>query len=173
MVTIGGTRYSVPSHWKSLQAIAHVGAEDVRVVCGEEALVLRLEPDRKRVVSYRHYLAELAKKPQAVRQVSSQLIAELGSPFDRLWPMLADRYGEPEAARLIARLLGVLVDRGEKTLAEMIHEALERGDLDRLKWPGPVPEPRCVEVPEKLDGIEIESSCAAEYDQLLEAPHHG
>jgi len=36
-------------------------------------------------VRYRHYLPELAKKPQAVHQVAPELVAEL---FSRLWDLL-------------------------------------------------------------------------------------
>ncbi|MDE2894186.1 MAG: hypothetical protein OXN87_02160 [Chloroflexota bacterium] len=37
-----------------------------------------------RRVRYRHYLAELSRKPQAVRQVDPELMSELGEPFARL-----------------------------------------------------------------------------------------
>ncbi len=169
MVLVAGVRYSVPSHWKCLRVTAYVGAEDVRLVCGSQTLEYPRERRAKRVVRYRHFVAELAKKPQAVRQVASALIAELGSPFDRLWELLVGRYGEREAARLLARLLGVMVEHGERTMAEIIHEALERGDLDRLIWHPSRPRLAAVEVPAQLAAIEVESASARAYDELLEA----
>ena len=175
LVLIAGTRYSVPSHWKSLRVSAYVGTEDVRLVCGTETVVLPLEPGKARVVRYRHYLGELAKKPQAVRQVSAQLLEELGEPFGRLWQMLTARYSEREAARLLSRLLGAMVDHGETTIAEVIHEALQRGDLDRLVLPQLSPaatRPR-VEVPENLQGVEVETTSATDFDEILEEVHHG
>ena len=39
--------------------------------------------------------------------MASELLAELGSPFDRSWELLVGRYSEKEAARLLSRLLGV------------------------------------------------------------------
>lgn len=173
MVLVRGTRYSVSSHWKCLSATAYIGTEDVRLVCGTETLVLPLEYDKKRVVRYRHYLGELAKKPQAVRQVSPRLLEELGEPFGRLWEMLVERYNEREAARLLSRLLGAMVDHGETTVAEVIEEALERGDVDRLVLPQlPVAPPRHVEVPEALSGIEVETTSAADFDTILEEASH-
>lgn len=62
----------------------------------------------------------------------SRLLEELGEPFGRLWAMLTQRYSEREAARLLSRLLGAMVDHGETTIAEVIDEALARGDLDRV-----------------------------------------
>ncbi len=173
MVLVAGTRYSVPSHWKSLRASAYIGTDDVRLVCGTEAVVLPLEYSKQRVVRYRHYFEELAKKPQAVRQVSAPLLDELGEPFGRLWEMLVARYSEREAARLLSRLLGAMVDQGEITVAEVIHEALERGDLDTLVVPQTTPEPAPVDVPESLGGFEIETTSAADFDEILEEAHHG
>lgn len=48
-----------------------------------------------RSVDYRHYLAELARKPQTVRQVAPELVAAL----------LESERGGHEAARALARLL--------------------------------------------------------------------
>lgn len=173
MVLVGGTRYSVPSHWKSLRATAYVGAEDVRIVCGTETKVIVLEPDRKRVVRYRDYLKELAKKPQAVRQVHPKLLEELGAPFVKLWTMLTERYSEKEAARLLSRLLGAMVDHGEATVADLVHEALERGDADRLVLPQTGWEPVLIEVPENLREVEVKSTSAADFDEILEEARHG
>jgi hypothetical protein len=53
------------------------------VVCGSEQMELPRERRGRRAVRYRHYLAELAKKPQALRQVAQELVAELGEPCGR------------------------------------------------------------------------------------------
>ena len=99
MVHLDGSRYSVPSHWKSLEATAWLGVEDVRLVCRGEDVVLDRIRRGGRHVQYRHYLSELAKKPQAVRQVAPELVAELGEPYGRLWQLLGKRYGAREGAR--------------------------------------------------------------------------
>ena len=83
-VQIGAATYSVSSSWARLEATAYVGVEDIRLVCrGETEVVPRQRRGGKRI-SYRHYLPELARKPQAVRQVAPELVAELGEPYGRL-----------------------------------------------------------------------------------------
>lgn len=70
---VEGAQYSVPSTWAGLLATAYVGVEDIRFCClGEEVTRARVKRG-SRSVSYRHYLPELAKKPQAVRQVAPEL----------------------------------------------------------------------------------------------------
>ena len=62
----GGAQYSVPSSWADLDATAYVGVETIRVVCGGEQVEFPRERRGRRTVRYRHYLTELAKKPQAI-----------------------------------------------------------------------------------------------------------
>lgn len=166
MIRIDKARYSVQSHWKGLQATAHVGVDDVRVECCGESLTLRKQRPGTRKVQYCHYLPELAKKPQAVRQVAPELIAELGSPFDRLWPLLVPRYGELPAARVLSRLLGAICDHGQAEVAKALEAALEVGDLEAL--PEPLkPQRRRVEVPEALAGYTIDSAQVGDYEGLV------
>ena len=114
-VQVEGGLYSVPSTWARLDLAAHVGAEDIRLACrGEELVVRRERPGGKRI-QYRHYLPELARKPQAVRQGAPELVAEMGEPFGRLWSMLVGRYGDREAARVLARVLGAVVGHDDPT----------------------------------------------------------
>ncbi len=115
-------------------------------------------------MKYRHYLEELAKKPQAVRQVAPELLAELGEPYPKLWELLCARYDEREASRLLARILGAVVDHGEQPVAEALVAALAGGDVDHLKLPRPSERTGVVAVPEALAGYEIESAQASDYD---------
>ncbi len=82
-VRVEGAWYSVPSHWARLDATAYLGVEDVRIVCRGEAVTLPRERAGGRRIRYQHYLSELARKPQAVRQVAPELVAELGEPYGR------------------------------------------------------------------------------------------
>lgn len=166
MIRIDKARYSVPSHWKGLRAMAYVGVDDLRVeCCGERVVLPRCRP-HGRSVRYRHYLPELAKKPQAVRQVAPELLAELGAPFERLWSLLEARNGPLQTARLMARLIGVIVDRGEDEVAEALQAALDLGGDDvSLGWLEP--ETRQVAVPEALSGYEVETAQAADYEGLM------
>jgi hypothetical protein len=69
-VRVEGAWYSVPSHWARLDATAYLGVEEVRIVCPGEAVTHPRERAGGRRIRYQHYLSELARKPQAVRQVA-------------------------------------------------------------------------------------------------------
>ena len=60
--------------------MAAVGVEEVTLSLGTERVSHRRQRFGGRRVSYRHYLGELSRKPQAVRQVAPELLAELGEP---------------------------------------------------------------------------------------------
>jgi len=171
LIQVEGGVYSVPSTWARLDVDAHVGVTDIRLVCrGEEQTVTRQRPGGKRI-RYRHYLPELARKPQAVRQVAPELMAELGEPFGQLWSLLKGRYGPGEAARLLARILGAVVDHGEEMVAAALEATLQQAqgrcrqsgcqDLMSSQLPQAVP------VPQALKGYQVETARAADYDVLL------
>ena len=170
-VRIEGATYSVPSHWASLRATAYVGVEDVRIHCCGQSETYPKERKGGQKIRYRHYLAELARKPQAVRQVAPELLRELGEPYGRLWEMLVERYGAKEASRVLARILGALVDHGEAAVADALEAALSNGRCDLLSLSerihDPTERPRAVEVPEALSGYRVESGKASDYDLLL------
>ncbi len=167
-VQIGAATYSVSSSWARLEATAYVGVEDIRLVCrGETEVVPRQRRGGKRI-SYRHYLPELARKPQAVRQVAPELVAELGEPYGRLWSLLVGRYGSREAARVLSRVLGAVVDHGSPMVAEALEAALAVGRCDLLALAGKIQQSDpIVEVPVALRGYEIEAGSLADYDVLL------
>ncbi len=167
-VQMEGATYSVSSGWARLEATAYVGVEDIRLVCrGETEVIPRQRRGGKRI-SYRHYLPELARKPQAVRQVAPELVAELGEPYGRLWSLLVGRYGSREAARVLSRVLGAMVDHGSQTVAEALEAAMEAGRCDLLAMAGRIQETSTVvEVPAALRSYEIEAGSPTDYDVLL------
>src|SRR5215216_835108 len=171
MVRIEGATYSVPSHWASLRATAYVGAQDVRIHCCGQAETYPKGRKGTQKIRYRHYLSELARKPQAVRQVAPELVRELGEPYGRLWEMLTDRYGAKEASRVLSRILGALADHGEGPVAEALDAALSRGRYDLLALAEHLDDRRerigSVAVPEALSGYAVESANAEDYDRLL------
>ena len=68
LVRVDGAQYSVPSHWSGTQATAYVGVADCWSWSGaRNGCTVAKQPRGGRAVQYRHYLDELAKKPQAVR----------------------------------------------------------------------------------------------------------
>jgi hypothetical protein len=170
-VSVGGATYSVPSEWASLRATAYVGVEEVRFVCCGQAVVYPKERKGKQRIRYRHYLSELAKKPQALRQVAPELVRELGVPYGRLWAMLTECYGEKEAARVLSRILGAALDHGEEVVAGALQAALSRERFDLLALAEHLEDrrgrSRSVAIPEALLGYRVESANASDYDRLL------
>jgi transposase len=75
-VRIEGATYSVPSQWASLRATAYVGVEEVRIHCCGQSETYPKERKGGKKIRYRHYLSELSRKPQAVRQVAPELVRE-------------------------------------------------------------------------------------------------
>ena len=49
----------------------------------------------QRSIDYRHYLPELARKPQAVRQVLPDLLRDLGAPFPAVWARFVAAHAAP------------------------------------------------------------------------------
>jgi hypothetical protein len=134
---------------------------------GESVLHPRVGFGRRRVV-YRHYLPELARKPQAVRQVAPELLAELGEPWSSLWQLLAATHGQLEAARILAKLLGALEEHGEERLRPVLEAALAQARVEILNAPAsPPPTPESIAVPYGLADFVIEAGKAADYDHLL------
>ena len=68
VVKVEGAWYSVPSRWARLDATAHVGVEEVRILCRGKEVTHPRERFGGRCIRYQPYLSELARKPQAVRQ---------------------------------------------------------------------------------------------------------
>jgi transposase len=167
-VQILGATYSVPSRWARRSATAYVGVEDVRLVCGEEQTDVARAAKGVRRIQYQHYLGELSRKPQAVRQVAPELVAELGEPFGRLWALLSTRHGALEGARLLAKVLGAVEDHGVAAVAEAVTAGLQADRCDLLALHRLASKPVvAVQVPVSLRGIEIERREAREYDALL------
>ena len=164
LVRVDGAQYSVPSHWSGSQATAYVGVADIVLEWREERITVAKRARGSRTVKYKHYLDELAKKPQAVRQVAPELMAELGAPYEQLWRLLSTRYGELEAARVVAKLVGAIVEHGEQLVAETLSEALAAVP-PALR--GPRTPPTTVPVPAALQRYQVESTPAATYDALL------
>lgn len=168
LVKVDGAVYSVPCEHGGLEAVVHAGVFDIDIACPGGVTVRHArQPFGGKGIDYHHYLRELRKKPQAVRQVADVLVAQLGEPFGGLWVRLVEDHGEKEAARHLAKVLGAIVDLGKEAVASRIRE----GRLPLLvKSPPPPP---VVAVPEPLRGFKVEASDMGAYDALLGAPVGG
>src|SRR5580692_7105851 len=119
-----------------------------------------------RSIDYRHYVRELARKPQAVRQVAAELIRDLGPPFDTAWRSLVDAHGPKQAARVFAKVLAHIETRG----VDLVATALAKGEPLLLALaPAVVPSAVVAReaLPPSLRDVEIASGRAADYDTYL------
>ena len=172
LVRVEGAWYSAPSRWAGLRATALIGTDELTLRCRGEDVVHPRQRFGGRRVDYRHYLAELTRKPQAVRQVAPELVAALGEPFGRLWARLEREQGAQEGARTLALLLRTVDEHGERRVREVLEQTLASGTFDELavqRLLASAQPAAAVTVPETLRGYEVESVSAAVYDRLLAA----
>jgi transposase len=171
LVRLEGAYYSVPCRWAGLDLVARTGATTVTIV-GREGTPI-VHPRRRfgqRAIDYRHYLSELARKPQAVRQVLPDLLRDLGAPFPAIWDQLHAAHGPREAARLFAKVLGHLNTHGAAVAVPALTTALATGTpLLLALTPARAGSDRGAPdtVPPLLRDIAVISGCAADYDGWL------
>lgn len=170
LVQLEGAVYSVWSTWAGLSVRAFVGVDDVALVGPDDVRVVHARQRfGGRSVDYRHYVRELARKPQALRQVASELIPALGAPFDVVWQLLVDERGPKQAARVFAQVLRALEVLGECVVAERLRAALASGEPLQLALR---PDASSVAVaidalPANLVGLDVAAGHAADYDAWL------
>ena len=170
LIRLEGAAYSVWTRWAGLDLVVRTGASIVTIV-GRDGTGVSHPRLRfgQRSIDYRHYLAELARKPQAVRQVLPDLLRDLGAPFPAIWDQLHGAHGPREAARLFAKVLGQLDTHGAAVVVPALTAALATGTPLLLALT-PVPDRAGLAadaVPAQLRDLEIPSGCAADYDGWL------
>jgi transposase len=170
LVRLEGAWYSVWTRWAGLDLVVRVGAGTVTIVGRDGTCVCH--PRKRfgeRSIDYRHYLVELARKPQAVRQVLPELLRDLGAPFPGIWDQLHGAHGPRDAARLFAKVLGQLEVYGAAVMVPVLTAALARGTPLLLAIP-PASAARDLApdaVPARLRDVAVPSGCAADYDDWL------
>ena len=170
LVRIEGGFYSVPCRWAGLGLTTYIGPDTVSIAGPDERVEHRRVRFGERSVRYRHYLPELARKPQAVRQIAHRLVPELGEPFATLWQRLVDEHASREAARRFAHVLGAVVRLGEPHVAIEIGRALTHGTsltLALAEIAPPLPTVALDRLPPSVAGIEVLAASARDYDALL------
>ena len=170
LVRLEGAVYSVWTRWAGLDLVVRVGPSTVTIV-GRDGT--RVHHPRKRFgqrsIDYRHYLSELARKPQAVRQVLPDLLRDLGAPFPAIWDQLHGAHGPRDAARLFAKVLGQLDTHGAAVVVPALTVGLATGTPLLLALT-PAPARDCLTpdaVPAVLRDLDVGSGCAADYDGWL------
>lgn len=176
LVKVDGAVYSVWSTWARADVTVYAGVDEVTIVAAGDARVVvhPRQPFGRRSVDYRHYIRELAHKPQALRQVADELIAALDEPYAGAWRLLVDQHGPKQAARVFAQVLRAIEDRGEQEVALEITAALASGEPIQLAVRTRAtasPEVPSENLPSSLVGVEVTAGAASDYDALLGGVH--
>jgi hypothetical protein len=168
-VTVEGALYSLPTAWARRRVRTYAGVEEVEIRLGDQSVVRRRLARGQRDIAYaEHYLDDLAKKPQAVRQVADTLVAQHGGGFPSSWKRLVDDNGPREASRKMARILRGVQELGRERCERRVAAALSMGAAVAtalLVTPLP-PTTATVLVPAVLD-VFVEASSFAVFDLLL------
>jgi transposase len=176
MVQIDGAKYSVPSAWVGRTITALIGVEDICLCWQGETQVYATQPRGANVITYRHYLPELARKPQALRQVAPELMQELGEPYRALWGMRTKTHGERDATRVLAKIVAAVVEHGDNSVTAALTQGMRDESAPRHRTALQTVHERLealpvltrIAVPERLAGYEVEAGKARDYDFLLE-----
>ena len=165
--SVAGGSYSVPSRWCGHAVDLFVGTDSVTFALGDEVVCHPRVRFGGRSIDYQHLLLPLSRKPQALRQVAAELVAQFGDPWPALWNALRTCYSpdEIEAARRLASWLERADSEGVKHTSRRIARAIETGKL--------VPSPRRAtsaegpaNVPASLQKYVVEKPDLARYDHL-------
>jgi transposase len=170
LVQLDGATYSVWSTWNRLTVTAYVGVDEVELVGPDGRRVKHPRmPFGRRSVDYRHYLPELARKPQALRQVAAELVQVLGPTYARAWRHLVDEHGPKQAARVFAQVVRAVDTLGADVVAARVEAALAQGEPLQLavRLNANVPVLPTESLPESVRGNSVEAARAADFDALL------
>lgn len=170
LVNLCGAKYSVWSTWSRLSVTAHIGVDEVELV-GPDGRSVK-HPRRgfgQRSVDYRHYLPELGRKPQALRQVADELVQALGPSYQRAWRHLVDEHGAKQAPRVFVQVVQAVERLGADAVASRIDEALARGEPLQLALRPTVATPSLAAdaLPASIRDIAVEAAHASDFDALL------
>ena len=170
LARVKGVTYSLPSTWARLQVTAYVKLETVEFRWQDRSFVQSRGRKGERCIRYIHYLRELAIKPQAVRQVATELVQELGEPYGRLWALLVKSHGDKEGAKILAKILGSIVENGALQVTDAINRALLAKRLHLPDFGVVISAPRrLASVPAGLEQITVETARATDFNRFLVA----
>jgi transposase len=170
LVRVAGASYSVPEDWAGLDLTVQIGPDRVEVLGpGGRRIAHPRRRFGERSIDYGHYVRTLSTKPQAVRQVLPDLLRDLGAPFPAVWARLEALHGPREGARVLAKILGQLVDQGAGIVRPALEAALANGTPPGMavvvhRSAGPT---LVSGLPAALQQIAVTSGSAADYDAWL------
>ncbi|MEK7092912.1 MAG: IS21 family transposase, partial [Patescibacteria group bacterium] len=127
LVKIDAAEYSVPERWASLEITAAILPDRVRLTGPDGTIEHPRMPKGQRIVDFRHYLRELSRKPNALRQVAKSLMRDLGEPYGAVWDRLVEAHGPDAASRQFAEILRRIISQGDDVIRGHLRGCLESG----------------------------------------------
>jgi transposase len=170
LVQLDGGYYSVWCRWAGLTVTALLGVNDITLVGPDGRVQHRRVGFGERSVDYRHYLPELARKPQALRQVADELLPRMSETYRRVWKQLVDEHGPKQGARAFAQVLKAVVEHGETAVGRRLELALAAGEPLQLAAHPPPPPSVLIQaeaLPHGLRDVQVATAAAADFDALL------
>lgn len=170
LISAAGSTYSVWSTWAGLTLTAYVGVDTVEVVGPDGTVTHPRQRFGRQCIDYRHYVRELARKPQALRQVVAKLLPLMDQRFAKAWVHLVDAHGPKQASRVMAQVLKAVGANGEAAVAQRLELALMSGEPLQLAVRPMVPtsvELKLDALPPPLRDITVAVASAADFDALL------
>jgi transposase len=170
LVQLEGGYYSVWSTWSGLDVTAYLGVHEIELVGPDGCSVKHPRVSfGRRSIDYRHYLPELARKPQALRQVASELVEALGPTYVRAWRHLVDEHGPKQAARVFAQVIRAVEGSDAASVAIRLEDALRTGEPVQLAVrPTTASTTLSSEgLPASVRDVQVEAASAADFDALL------
>jgi transposase len=170
LVQLEGGYYSVWCRWAGLTITALVGVDNITLVGPDGRVTHGRVHFGERSIDYRHYMPELAKKPQALRQVADELLPRMSGTYQRVWKQLVDEHGPKQGARAFAQVLKAVVEHGETAVARRLELALAAGEPLLLAAHPPPPPSVLINadaLPHALRDVQVATAAAADFDALL------
>ena len=153
--------------WQGLTVKSRCYAEKVVLQQREEQVEHRRVESGQKSIWYPHYLRELARKPNALAQVASALMPQLGDPFPAFWNLLYKGKGRLEAARSFKAVLNVILESGVEAARRSVGLALQKGTTNLLEIRTETPEEFKGSLPATLASVKVESRGLSHFDRLL------
>lgn len=167
IITVKQVRYSVPSKLIGMQLKAHVYDDRIECFLGCTQVIwlerLRWNGGRRpRIISYRHIIESLIRKPQAFRNYVFRDDLFPTHAFRMAWQLLDSQLDERSACREIVAILKLAADNDEELVSRHLEKLIEDRTLPMAKeieklFPSKKVEPK----------VEVESRDLESYNQLL------
>ena len=164
------------STWAGLTLTAYVGVDTVEIVGPDGCVMHPRQRFGRHSIDYRHYIPELARKPQALRQVAAKLLPRMDERFGKAWAHLVDAHGPKQASRVMAQVLKAVVANGETAVAQRLELALLSGEAVQLAvrcyFKGLACLERGFEVDETVSQLVPTSGTSSGWSSGNAQPHH-